>query len=78
VTGLEPTPTLAVGAVATLAGVVLTRDERDWETLRETRAVELLVRALEPPAPPADEEADGSSEPGADDETQSSDAEHAK
>ena len=43
---------LAVGVVAMLAGAVLTQDERDWATLRETRAVDLLRRALEPPDPP--------------------------
>jgi len=43
---------LVLGVVVTLAGAVATRDERDWQTLRETRTVELLRRAFEPPAPP--------------------------
>lgn len=41
---------LAVGAV--VAGVVATRERRSWAALRETRPVELLVAALEPPEPP--------------------------
>lgn len=44
---------LGIGLGAVLAGIVATRDRRSWDTLRETRPVELLVAALEPPDPPA-------------------------
>ena len=43
---------LVLGVVVTFAGAVATRDERDWQTLRETRSVELLQQAFEPPASP--------------------------
>ena len=68
---------LTVGAVAMLAGVVLTRDERDWETLRETRAVDLLRRALEPPEPPdrAAEDVDDDARTASDDARTTSDDE---
>ncbi|WP_210755403.1 hypothetical protein [Halorubrum sp. PV6] len=46
------TTQLAVGLGAVLAGIAVTRDRRSWDTLRETRPVELLVAALEPPDPP--------------------------
>lgn len=43
---------LGIGLGAVLAGIAVTRDRRSWDTLRETRPVELLVAALEPPDPP--------------------------
>lgn len=43
---------LAVGLV--ISGVLATRERRRWAELRETRPVELLIAALEPPAPPDD------------------------
>ncbi|GAA0547807.1 hypothetical protein ABNG02_06630 [Halorubrum ejinorense] len=48
---------LAVGLV--IAGVIATRERRSWAELRETRPVELLVAALEPPEPPAESEPEG-------------------
>ena len=72
-TGPEPTLTLVAAVITTLTGVALTRDERDWETLRETETVKLLVRVLEPPDPPADSENSGVSESGVNDEGKASD-----
>jgi len=43
---------LGGGAVLCVVGVLGLRDDRDWETLRGTRPVELLRRAFEPPEPP--------------------------
>ena len=40
----------AVGCV--LGGLVAIQDERSWAEFKETRAVELLIAAFEPPAPP--------------------------
>lgn len=53
-TGPEPTLRLVAGSVVILTGVVLTRDNRDWNALRDTKAVELLMRLLEPPTQPAE------------------------
>ena len=53
-TGPEPTLRLVAGSVVILTGVVLTRDNRDWHALRDTKAVELLIRLLEPPTQPAE------------------------
>ena len=53
--------TLLAGAIALyVVGAAGLRDRRSWAELRDTRPVELLIRALEPPAPPdaADESAD--------------------
>jgi len=63
VSGTTSVTQLGVGLGAVIAGVTATRDRRSWDDLRETRAVELLVSALEPPEPPAqadpsDEEVD--------------------
>ncbi|OYR59033.1 hypothetical protein [Halorubrum halodurans] len=45
--------TLLAGALVLYAvGFVAMRDRRSWSELRDTRPVELLIRALEPPAPP--------------------------
>lgn len=70
------TTRVVIGLVVLLIGVIATRDDRDWETLRETQLVEVLQRVLEPPAPPEDVENDGSLKPGAkdEDEDQSTDA----
>ena len=43
---------LALGVAVVAGGLVAMRDDRDWETLRETRPVELALAALEPPEPP--------------------------
>jgi len=43
---------LAVGFGLAVGGVVAMQDERDWATLRETRAITLVIAALEPPEPP--------------------------
>jgi len=53
---------LVVSAV--VAGIVATRERRSWAELRETRPVELLVAALEPPEPPerSDRSTDGADE----------------
>ncbi len=51
---------LALGVAVAAGGLVAMRDDRDWETLRETRPVELAIAALEPPEPPASA---GASEP---------------
>lgn len=48
------TTSVVIGLAILLVGVIATRDNRDWETLRETQAAALLRRVLEPPAPPAD------------------------
>ncbi|WP_066414416.1 hypothetical protein [Halorubrum aethiopicum] len=53
VAGDAVSTTLLVGAlVVSVVGVVGLRDRRSWEELRDTRVVEFLIRALEPPAPP--------------------------
>ncbi|OYR48488.1 hypothetical protein DJ73_19280 [Halorubrum sp. Ea1] len=43
---------LAVGVGLAIGGVVAMQDDRDWDTLRETRPVALTIAALEPPDPP--------------------------
>ncbi|QHS16991.1 hypothetical protein GWK26_07430 [haloarchaeon 3A1-DGR] len=49
-------PTLGAPTVLALAlvagGALALRDDRSWATLRESKPVELLVAALEPPEPP--------------------------
>jgi hypothetical protein len=49
-------PTLGVPTVLALGllagGALALRDDRSWATLRESKPVELLVAALEPPEPP--------------------------
>lgn len=72
-TGIELIPTLAVGAVVIFTGTLLARDDRDWETLRETRGMKLLIRTLEPPTPPADGESEDDLNPNANDDVQTSD-----
>jgi hypothetical protein len=70
------TTRVVIGLVVLLVGVIATRGDRDWETLRETQLVEVLQRVLEPPAPPENVDNDGSPKPGAknEDEDQSTDA----
>ncbi|SMO80056.1 hypothetical protein [Halorubrum cibi] len=61
VAGDAVSTTLLVGAlVVSTVGAVGLRDRRSWGELRDTRVVELLIRALEPPAPSegADESTD--------------------
>jgi hypothetical protein len=43
---------LAVAALCLLGGLVALRDDRSWVELKETRVIELLIAAFEPPAPP--------------------------
>ncbi|ELZ40572.1 hypothetical protein C463_14720 [Halorubrum californiense DSM 19288] len=43
---------LGLAAALIVAGGVATRERRSWAKLRETRPVELLIAALEPPEPP--------------------------
>ena len=50
--GTLGTTRLGVTAALVVAGIVATRERRSWSELRETRPVELLVAALEPPEPP--------------------------
>ena len=66
---------LGAGAALCVVGVLGLRDDRDWETLRGTRPVELLRRAFEPPEPPdadatgestTDENADATEPPASD------------
>lgn len=54
--GTLGTTRLGLAAGLAVAGIVATRERRSWAALRETRPVELLVAALEPPEPPADAE----------------------
>lgn len=56
----DATTRVVIGLIVLLVGVIATRDDRDWETLRETQFVVFLRRVLEPPASPADGEHDGS------------------
>ncbi|WP_049910758.1 hypothetical protein [Halorubrum coriense] len=44
---------LGIAAGLIVGGAVATRERRTWAELRETRPVELLIAALEPPEPPA-------------------------
>jgi len=68
---------LAFGTVLFLAGVVATRDGRDWETLRETRPVELLAAAFELPEPPARATDEGTAADAVDEEdTESTEDDH--
>ena len=55
-TGTLGTTRFGVAAALAVAGVIATRERRSWAELRETRPVELLVAALEPPAPPDETE----------------------
>lgn len=43
---------VGIGVGIALAGLVAMQDDHDWPTLRETRPVQLLIAALEPPDPP--------------------------
>jgi hypothetical protein len=54
--GTLGTTRLGLAAGLVIAGVVATRERRSWAELRETRPVELLIAALEPPAPPGESE----------------------
>ncbi|TKX73467.1 hypothetical protein EXE46_14050 [Halorubrum sp. GN11_10-6_MGM] len=55
-TGTLGVTRLGLAAGLALAGAIATRERRNWAELRETRPVELLVAALEPPAPPDEAE----------------------
>lgn len=46
------TTRLSVGVGLAVAGLIAMQDDRTWATLRETRPVELMIAALEPPDPP--------------------------
>ena len=59
--GTLGTTRLGVAVALAVAGVVATRERRSWAELRETRPVELLVAALEPPEPPDRSGSDGES-----------------
>ncbi|QAU12245.1 hypothetical protein EKH57_05665 [Halorubrum sp. BOL3-1] len=61
------TTSLAVAVVALIAGAVATRERRSWDQLRETRPVKLLIAALEPPAPPDQDDSDPPADTPADD-----------
>jgi hypothetical protein len=69
---------VVIGLVVLLIGIIATRDDRDWETLREAQLVAFLRRVLEPPAPPADAENDGSRDTRTKDVDQSPDEDGAK
>ncbi|OSP05564.1 hypothetical protein B9H04_08985 [Halorubrum ezzemoulense DSM 17463] len=56
--GTLGTTRLVVAGGLVAAGVLATRERRSWAALRETRPVELLVAALEPPEPPEGATAD--------------------
>lgn len=43
---------VGIGLGLVLAGLVAMRDDRDWDTLRATRPVEIAIAAFEPPEPP--------------------------
>ena len=55
-TGTLGTTRLGLAAGLVIAGVIATRERRSWAELRETRPVELLIAALEPPEPPDEAE----------------------
>lgn len=57
VVGLSVTAIVLFGLLA-VGGLVATQETRSWDELRETRPVELLIAAFEPPDPP--ESADSS------------------
>jgi hypothetical protein len=50
--GSVATMRLAAGGGLAVLGLIAMQDDRDWETLRETRPVALTIAALEPPDPP--------------------------
>ncbi|ELZ37160.1 hypothetical protein C473_01529 [Halorubrum distributum JCM 10247] len=54
--GTLGTTRLGLAAGLVIAGVIATRERRSWAEIRETRPVELLVAALEPPEPPDESE----------------------
>jgi hypothetical protein len=56
----DATTRVVIGLIVLLVGVIATRDDRDWETLRETQLVAFLRGVLEPPAPPAEGDNGGS------------------
>ncbi|MDB9249188.1 hypothetical protein PN419_09310 [Halorubrum ezzemoulense] len=68
--GTLGTTRLGVAAGLVAAGAVATRERRSWAELRETRPVELLVAALEPPEP---SDADASEADAADPDASDSD-----
>lgn len=63
---------LVVAAVATGLAVVGLGNDASWDELRETRTVESLVAALEPPEPPREMDRTGRRAGSADEETRSS------
>ena len=56
VSGTLGTTRLGLAAGLVVAGAIATRERRSWAELRETRPVELLIAALEPPEPPDEAE----------------------
>ncbi|QUO47734.1 MULTISPECIES: hypothetical protein [Halorubrum] len=62
--GTLGTTRLGLAAGLVVAGVIATRERRSWAALRETRPVELLVAALEPPEPPDESESGSASTDG--------------
>ncbi|EMA71090.1 hypothetical protein [Halorubrum distributum] len=54
--GTLGTTRFGVAGALAVAGAIATRERRSWAELRETRPVELLVAALEPPEPPDESE----------------------
>lgn len=67
-----------IGLVVLLVGVIATRDDRDWQTLRETQLAEVLRRVLGPPSLPANAQNDDSVENSATDEDHSTDTDDSK
>jgi hypothetical protein len=67
IVGIRSVLALAVAA----AGTIALRDDRTWSELRETRPVELLVAALEPPEPPESPDPSESPDPPEEDATRS-------
>ncbi|MGQ3330779.1 hypothetical protein [Halorubrum sp. FL23] len=47
---------LGLAVVLIGSGALAMRDRREWETLRDTRVVTLLIEAFEPPTPPTEAE----------------------
>lgn len=56
VTGAASTRLFAVAAVLAVGAALASRVDSSWADLRETRLVELLVAAFEPPEPPMTDE----------------------
>lgn len=67
-----------IGLAVLLVGVIATRDDRNWQPLRETQLAVVLRRVLEPPSLPANAENDDSVENSATDEDHSTDTDDSK